>query len=527
MDIRLLGSIEAWDADRLLYLGPRKQRLAFAILALEVNRLVTVSRLVALTWGDSPPATARHAIHVRMSALRGILTAATCQAPAEVEIVTRGSAYMLSANADAIDVHRFRSLVAAASGVADVERVDRLRLALELWRGPPLVDVVTPNVSDQLCRGLEETWLKAAEECYDAELRLGRHSAVVDELTALAARFPLRHRLQAQLMLALYRSGRGPEALQAYHKVRSRLSDEYGLDPDRSLRRLQGAILREDPQLDGQPGQPVLVAGAVAESSSAGTDVAADSAAHSLSSDGSTDLAGKQQSTPSAPNEDARVPEPGPMSVPDVVAADPFAAPAADRQPPVKVPLGQHPVIADAALAFLLTSTVIAALWLASGPLKNALNALGSPIGQVRSVWLAAGVLSCLPLVFRRRYPLIVLVIVAFAFAIFRLDEASEHAFVAIPVLVAFYSAGVYARPVRYGAWVRATVLAVVGVTLTASPFDIENVDLGALRVHELRLASPMRLARDLVVDLLPFTAATLLGDAVRRSRRGPVELVA
>ena len=128
---------------------------------------------------------------------------------------------------------------------------------------------------------------------------------------------------------------------------------------------------------------------------------------------------------------------------------------------------------------------------------------------------------------FRRRFPLIVLAIVAFAFALFRLDEGSEPTFVAIPVLVAFYSAGVYAWPVRYGAWVRATVLAVVGVTFTASPFDIENVDLGELRVLELRLASPMQLARDLLVDLLPFTAATLLGDAVRRSRRGPVELVA
>jgi DNA-binding SARP family transcriptional activator len=501
--------------------------LAFAILALEVNRLVTVSRLVALTWGDAPPATARHAIHVRMSALRGILSAATCHAPARVEIVTRGSAYMLSANADAIDVHRFRSLVAAAGGVPDVERVDRLRLALALWRGPPLVDVVTPDISDQLCRGLEETWLNAAEECYDAELRLGRHTAVVDELTALAVRFPLRHRLQAQLMLALYRSGRGPEALQAYHEIRSRLSDEYGLDPDRSLRRLQGAILREDPHLDGPPVRPVLVGGAVAESSITGTDLAEDSDAHSLSSDDSTDLAGEQQSTNSAPTEDARVPEPGPMSVPGVVPADPFAAPAADRQPPVKVLLSRHPTIADAALAFLLTSTVIAALWLASGPLRNALNALGSPVGQVRTVWLAAGVLTCLPLVFRRRFPLIVLTIVALTFAIFRLDERSEDTFVAIPVLVAFYSAGVYAWPVRYGVWVRTTVLAVVGVTLTASPFDIESLDLGELRVHELQLASPMQLARDLVVDLLPFAAATLLGDAVRRSRRGSVELVA
>jgi len=526
VDIRLLGSIEAWDADRLLYLGPRKQRLAFAILALEVNRPVTVSRLVGLTWGDSPPATARHAIHVRMSALRGILTAAPCQVPPRVEIVTRGSAYMLSANADVIDVHRFRSLVAAAAGVADMERVGRLRAALTLWRGPPLVDVVTPDISDQLCRGLEETWFNAAEECYDAELRLGRHTAVVDELTELAAQFPLRHRLQAQLMLALYRSGRGPEALHVYHKIRSRLSDEYGLDPDRSLRHLQDAILREDPKLDGPP--PVPVSGPIAESSIAGSDLQ-DSATGSSSSDDWTDPAREHQSTDAEPTEDARLSEPGPTSVPGVVPAGrhPFGARTAHQQPPFRVPLRRHPVIADAVLAFLLTSTVISALWLASGPLKNAINALGSPIGQVRTVWFAAGVLSCLPLVFRRGYPLIVLTVVALAFAIFRLDDGSEPTFVAIPVLVAFYSAGVYAWPVRRGAWVRATVLAFVGVTLTASPFDIENVDLGDLPGGDLRLTSPMQLAHDLVVDLLPFAAATLLGDAVRRSRRGPVELVA
>jgi DNA-binding SARP family transcriptional activator len=525
MDVRLLGSVEAWDAGRLVHLGPRQQRLAFAILALDVNRLVTTSRLMTLTWGDSPPATAQHAIHVRMSALRGMLTAAACHSPARFEIVTRGSAYMLSGDADAIDVHRFRSLVAAAGSVADVDRVGRLRAALALWRGPPLVDVVTPDISDQLCRGLEETRLNAVEECYDAELRLGRHTAVVDELTELVAQFPLRHRLQTQLMLALYRSGRGPEALRVYDKIRSRLADEYGLDPDRSLRHLQGAIFREDPVLDGPP--PVPVSGPIAERPLAGSDLA-DSARDSTFSD-ATDLDKDQQATNDVPTEDARASQPGPPSVAGVARArpDPFLASAAEQQPAFKVPLRRHPVIADAALAFVLTSTVIAALWLASGPLKNALDALGSPVGQVRMIWFAAATLSCLPLVFRRRFPLLVLTVVALTFAIFRLDERSDSTFVTIPVLVAFYSAGVYARPVRRGAWVRATVIAIVGVTLTASPFDIGSVDLGELPEHRLRLAGSMQLARDVVIDLLPFAAATLLGDAVRRSRREPVELAA
>ena len=463
MDVRLLGAVEAWDSDQLVDLGPRKQRLAFAILALEANRLVTVNRLVQLTWGESPPPTAHHAIQVRVSALRAILSASPSES-GEMVIVTRGAAYMLKTAPNTVDVYRFRALVtAAASSNNDSTRVEQLRTALALWHGPPLVDVVTPDISDQLCRGLEEARLNAAEECYDAELRLGRHVTIVDELTELAAQFPLRHRLQTQLMLALYRSGRGPEALEVYRVVRLRLADECGLEPERSLRDLQELILHEDPRLDG-----------VARSSWIAPTI--DGAAFP------------------PVLEDPSVLEETVRGFPDIETT----AHPQDAYPGVPLPAenerggnppGHRPFVADAALAFLLTTLVIAALWLASGPMWNALNALGSSGGLLRALWFVTAALICLPLVFRRRHPLAVLVVVGVAFAVFRLSEGPEATFVAVPTLIAFYSAGVYAWPVRRGAWVRAGVLIAVGTMLVASPFDSGYLESGDMpEEEELRL---------------------------------------
>jgi ABC-2 type transport system ATP-binding protein len=250
MEVHVLGAVQAWADGRQLDLGPRKQRLAFAVLALHINQLVTVDRLVDLTWTDSPPPTAQHAIHVRVSALRTML-ARTGGGLGCPEIVTHGSAYVLKGDPLDVDAHRFRALVVQARAeVTDADKIVLFRRALDLWNGPPLADVAPPDVAGQLCRGLEETRLSAAEECLDGELRLGRHRVVVDELVGLTALYPYRQRLLAQLMLALYRAGRAPEALGAYHDARRRLVGELGLDPEPSLRELQQAILIADPALD-------------------------------------------------------------------------------------------------------------------------------------------------------------------------------------------------------------------------------------------------------------------------------------
>jgi DNA-binding SARP family transcriptional activator len=246
VELRLLGPVEAWAGREQIELGPRKQRFALAVLALHVNQSITVDRLVDLTWPERPPRTARHAVQVCVSRLRGTLSEA---AGDTVRIVTRGATYALRADPMCIDAFRFRAFVDdARNESADTIRVAMLRRALALWYGPPLADVAYP--ADQLCRGLQEVRLVALEECLEAELRLGRHSVVIDHLVELTAQHPHRQRLVAQLMVALYRDGRAPEALRAYHLVRDQLVDEFGLDPHVDLQQLEGAILRADPLLD-------------------------------------------------------------------------------------------------------------------------------------------------------------------------------------------------------------------------------------------------------------------------------------
>jgi ABC-2 type transport system ATP-binding protein len=211
-----------------------------------VNQPVTVDRLVDLIWLDTPPRTARHAVQVCVSRLRATLGET---ADGTIRIITRGATYTLQADPMCIDVFRFRALVHdARDEPMDGAGVATLRRALALWHGPPLADVANPT--DQLCRGLEEARLAAAEEWLDAELRLGRHSVVIDQLVELAAQHPDRQRLVALLMLALYRHGRAPEALRTYHLARVRLVDEFGLDPHVELQQLESAILRADPVLD-------------------------------------------------------------------------------------------------------------------------------------------------------------------------------------------------------------------------------------------------------------------------------------
>jgi ABC-type multidrug transport system ATPase subunit/DNA-binding SARP family transcriptional activator len=250
VEFRLLGAVEAWTDDGRLDLGPRKQRFVFAVLALRVNQLVPVDRLVDLTWPHAPPQTAQHAIHVRVSQLRAAL-AQDGAGRGAAEIVTHGSAYVLRADPLCIDAHRFRALLAdARAETDDAGKVALFRRALDTWRGPPLADVATPEVADQLCRGLEEARLAAREECLDAELRLGRHGVVVDELTEFTAQHPFRQRLLGQLMLALYRAGRAPDALTVYRSARSRLVDELGLDPEPQLQQLENAIICADPALE-------------------------------------------------------------------------------------------------------------------------------------------------------------------------------------------------------------------------------------------------------------------------------------
>lgn len=260
MELRLLGAVEAWSAQEKVDLGPPKQRFLLAVLALHINQLVSLERLVDLTWPNSPPPTANHAIHVRISALRAMLTGGNGEGTG-IQIRTHGSSYVLRADPMCVDAHRFRALVTEARAHPDdAGKVVTYRRALSLWHGPPLADVAAPELVDRLCAGLQETRLVALEECLDAELRLGRHRRVVDELAELVAQHPYRQQLLVQLMLALYRAGRAPEALRAYKIARVRMIEEFGMEPELSLRQLERAILRADPALNYTAPEPAVPA---------------------------------------------------------------------------------------------------------------------------------------------------------------------------------------------------------------------------------------------------------------------------
>jgi DNA-binding SARP family transcriptional activator len=241
LEFLLLGPFEVRKDDRVLELPRKKQRALLAMLALHAGRPVSTDRLVDGLWAQ-PPKGAKHALETYVSELRKTLGRET--------IVTRPPGYLLDADPDQVDTHRFARLVAEARLSAPPgERAERLRHALALVRGPALGDLAFEPFADGELARLTELELGAREELAAAELELGRHVEVVAGLEPLVTANPYRERLRALLMLALYRSGRQAEALAAYQDARSVLVDELGIDPGEELQELQRAILRQDPDL--------------------------------------------------------------------------------------------------------------------------------------------------------------------------------------------------------------------------------------------------------------------------------------
>ena len=235
MDVRLLGPIEARRDDELIELGARKQRAMLAMLALQVGRTVSADHLAEGLWGDEPPASAHKMVQLYVSHLRRLL------AGNGAAIVTHGRGYELQLADGDVDAIRFERLVGEG----------RPREALALWCGEPLCDVADEPFAAPEIRRLDELRLRAAEAAIDADLAAGRHTEVLGELEALVAQEPLREHLHAQRMLALYRSGRQSESLDAYRRARAALVEEIGIEPGGELRRLHDSVLSQDPALDG------------------------------------------------------------------------------------------------------------------------------------------------------------------------------------------------------------------------------------------------------------------------------------
>ena len=166
---------------------------------------------------------------------------------------TERGGYVLRVEPGELDADRFEQLHAEGRAAIDAgdhtAAATRLREALALWRGPPLADLSYEGFAQPEIARLEDERVGALEDRIEADLALGRHAALVPELEAEVARHPLRERLRAQLMTALYGAGRQAEALEAFHDARRTLLDELGIEPGPELRERHDAILRQDPAL--------------------------------------------------------------------------------------------------------------------------------------------------------------------------------------------------------------------------------------------------------------------------------------
>ena len=248
MDFRILGPLEVVDDGRSLPLGGGRQRALLAALLLRANSVVAADTLLDEVWGDDPPASRLKIVQVYISQLRKLL--------GNDVIETHAPGYALVVCEGELDLQRFESLVAEARAADTTTAAAKLRKALSLWRGPPLADFGYASFARAEIGRLEELRLSALEARIEADLELGGHTDLVGELEGLTAEHPLRERLRGQLMLALYRSGRQPEALAAYQDGSRRLREDLALEPSRPLRELEQAILRQDTALDLIPDVP-------------------------------------------------------------------------------------------------------------------------------------------------------------------------------------------------------------------------------------------------------------------------------
>jgi predicted ATPase/DNA-binding SARP family transcriptional activator len=248
LDFGVLGPLLVSRPQGPVELKAPKQRALLAVLLLAYrSESVSAARLVDELWGESPPATAAKALQVHLSRLRSTLGP-------EQPIVTLPSGYAVRLEPEQLDLARFEALserARAARREGDLEAASALwRDALALFRGPPLADVpLLSSMAAEVGR-LGELQLTAVEERIAVDLELGEHVAAVGELQAMVAEHPYRERLHAQLMLALYRSGRQADALDAFRHARRTLVENLGLEPGRELQQLENAVLAQDPALD-------------------------------------------------------------------------------------------------------------------------------------------------------------------------------------------------------------------------------------------------------------------------------------
>ncbi len=253
MRFGVLGPLAVWtDEGAPVAIPGAKVRALLADLLLHAGEPVSADRLIDELWGDAPPGNPTGSLQARVSQLRRALEQA--EPGGRALVVSHPAGYLLQVGADAVDAARFETLIARArTSGKPAASAALLAEALAIWRGSALADFADDSFAMPAITRLEEQRLTALEEHIEARLALGEHGALVGELDTLVARHPLRERLRAAHMRALYLAGRQTEALDSYQQLRARLDEELGLDPGPELARLLQAILTHDPTLTIHP----------------------------------------------------------------------------------------------------------------------------------------------------------------------------------------------------------------------------------------------------------------------------------
>ena len=238
VEFAILGPLEVRADGEPVALGGPKQRALLTMLLLEAGRVVSIDRLVDALWEGNPPTTSTASLQNFVAQLRKAL------GPDVIE--TRPPGYLIRLEPEQLDVARMRRLVDEARANEPARRAELLDEALASWRGEPLAEFRYETFAQEEIARLEEFHLALLEERAEAKLAIGAHADLVPELELLVRKQPLRERLRAQLMLALYRSGRQAQALEVYREGRELLVEELGLEPSPLLRGVHASILRQE-----------------------------------------------------------------------------------------------------------------------------------------------------------------------------------------------------------------------------------------------------------------------------------------
>jgi DNA-binding SARP family transcriptional activator/tetratricopeptide (TPR) repeat protein len=244
-DFRVLGQLDVNYDGVAVPIGSARQRALLAALLVRPNQVVALDELVKCMWERHPTPGARTTVQNYVMRLRNALRTASGSSP----ISTASGGYLISVREQELDLWRLRTLVEKARSSEPELASKLLAEALSLWRGKPLADIQSEKLQRDVVPMITELLLSAAELRFDVELGLGRHNALVAELTEFTTDHPLRERFWAQLITALYRCGRQAEALDAFQRLRRTLADELGIDPGPELLDLHRRVLAGDPAL--------------------------------------------------------------------------------------------------------------------------------------------------------------------------------------------------------------------------------------------------------------------------------------